>query len=197
MVKEIGIDIDDCSFDLRNPLCRYMARVAGTKTTPDDWTSYDLHNVFGVEQERFVDLLEGFWDSPEYDGMMPEEGAVKALTTFHSVGIKPVMLTSRFGRARERTSTLIQRHLLRVNPEIVYSGHCKFRNGELTKAEICLQRGIQLMVEDARDYALQCAESGIDVILLRRRNNEGTSHKRITPVDNWQQVYEEVLRRMW
>jgi uncharacterized HAD superfamily protein len=58
-----------------------------------------------------------------------------------------------------------------------------------TKAQICVEANIGTIVEDNADTALECAEQGIQVVVLARPWNVGMpKHPLISRMENWQEA---------
>ena len=69
----------------------------------------------------------------------------------------------------------------------------------------CLCRGVgaQILIDDNPDYAVDCAENGIEVLLFDLDNSYpwsktqgGPEHPLITRVHSWQEVEEELKGRL-
>ncbi len=58
----------------------------------------------------------------------------------------------------------------------------------MPKAEICHMVGAKTIIEDNGDRAIECAEEGVEVLLLEKPWNKGVERENITRVSGWQEV---------
>ncbi len=70
---------------------------------------------------------------------------------------------------------------------------CKERKACMDKARVCRDNGVQIMIEDRPDIAVNLADSGIPVLLFDAPYNHDTHGDLITRVHSWDEVYEQVL----
>ena len=57
-----------------------------------------------------------------------------------------------------------------------------------TKAEICSELGIKVILEDSGETAIECAQKNISVILFDKPWNKIHKHKKIVRVKEWQEA---------
>jgi len=80
---------------------------------------------------------------------------------------KVIIITGRPVRFKHRVEEWLQHHLKR-RLEVIRAG--EFHKGQAaTKAEICKELGIEVLLEDSGETALDCANSEIKVLLCRER----------------------------
>ena len=65
-------------------------------------------------------------------------------------------------------------------------------NRGVSKSGFCLDNEIPIILEDNLEYAIDCAESGIKVVLFNRPWNKKSHHKDIFRVDNWKEALEVI-----
>ncbi len=113
---------------------------------------------------------------------MPVEDSVDTLKNIlkdHEI----IIITSRPISWKEKTEKWIGKHLSKINAKGIYSGD--FHSQGKTKAEICEELKIVLMIEDNKNYALECAKRGIQVILFDKPWNVGINHENIKRINSW------------
>ena len=75
-------------------------------------------------------------------------------------------------------------HHLKRKLEVIHAGEFH-KHQAASKAEICKELGISILLEDAPATALECATKGIKVILFNRPWNQNVSHKNIVRAKTW------------
>jgi uncharacterized HAD superfamily protein len=101
-----------------------------------------------------------------------------------------IVITSRPARFKSKTELWIKHHL-GIHLEVVHSGD--FHNdGRATKAQICKELKIPILLEDAPETAIECANSGINVVLFDQPWNQKVKHKNIIRVKNWLEALKQI-----
>ena len=117
---------------------------------------------------------------------------VNYLKKFH----KLYNTTSRPNEIIKETYEQIEKYYTDSFSGIFFSSnnYAGWKNCGKTKAEICLEIGASLMIEDSLEYALECAEREVKVFLLDAPWNQNGEHKNIRRIygypNYWREIFE-------
>ncbi len=186
---KIGVDLDEVVVDLVKPLLSFYESTTGRKFLFNEVFTYNLEEVWGCTKEEAVEAVRAFYRTKEFDSLSAIEGALSSLELL-SAQHEIVFITARHNEAIEKTKLWIDRNCAFPN-QVIYSGEYQHRENErVTKADICLREGAQVMIEDNSQYAVECADRGIRTYLFTKPWNITTKHPRIKRVSSWKQINE-------
>ena len=193
----IGVDCDEPLVDMNTYLQAWHNHEYGTKIRKEDVYTFKLWNVWKCEKDESTARIHKFYASSAFDQMTPTKGSIEGieyLARHHDL----LVLTSRSGVSVPKTKPFLDKHYFQKFSEIIFSGNYAMSNKKhITKAEICLEKGIDLLIEDCLRYALQCQEKEVPVILLdcpwnreRELQEEGLEKlpSGIVRAKDWQQI---------
>lgn len=190
----IGIDKDDVLVDLNGRLHPFHNKHYGTSVTFEDLHTFDLNRMWGCTPDEALERVYRFYDSTEFAGLVPVEGAVEAVAKL-SEHNRLMVVTSRPSFMLERTQSSLDRYFPGLFDGVHLTNGFSREGVKVKKSEVCLKLGITALIDDHVDNLIDCAENGITPILFRRPWNrsltevELRSHG-ITPADNWFHVLE-------
>jgi uncharacterized HAD superfamily protein len=115
------------------------------------------------------------------------EGALAAVKQLAHVA-KIVVITAGYEEHYEPKRAWLARHFPGLIHEIVF-----LKTGE-TKAEHCLRLGVNVIIEDRYDYAVDCARAGIEAVLVKRyRWSDGPALPNLRVVSDWPAATQKAL----
>jgi uncharacterized HAD superfamily protein len=187
----IAIDIDDVLADLSHPLVAFHNETYGTSLTRDDHRDYNLASVWGgTTQESYEKMME-FFASPYFAAVRPVPGAVEGVRVLRDLGHDLVVITSRPEGIMEKTSGWIETFFPRAFRDILFATHY-YNRDQNKKAGLCTSLGVDLMLEDCLEIALECASAGIRVLLYNAPWNQAARLPGgIRRVFNWDEIVAE------
>ena len=182
----IGIDLDEVlSCFIRSFLIYYNEKY-GTKFKEEDFKSYDFEDTLGGTLESIIRELNEFYDSPEFDSIIPVFDSVKGVD-YLSQNHGLYVVTSRVFELKARTSDWLDKHYGNKFREIILTGD-SVHIGRYSKPEICRDLGIEIFIEDNLKYAKSFADSDIEVLLLDKPwNRNGDVGVRVY---DWNKIVE-------
>ena len=189
---KIGIDIDGVLGDCIKAIHLFYNRVHDKNLKPEDYKHYDLNKVWGVSKARATQIVSSFFLSSEFEQIIPVEGsqeAVNELSGRHHL----IALTSRPESTKHKTEEWFNRYFGNSIKEILFNGQYCLESSLLDKSNLCLRKGIELLVEDNLDISYKCAEKGIRVFLLDTLGNKNyEKHRNLIKVRNWNEILENL-----
>jgi len=187
---KIGIDLDDVTADFFEALLRFYHKKFGKLHKKEEFKEWKWGPVWGVSREEGIKIVDEFHEKHNIDEVQPLKHAINSLHHLlrdHELFI----ITSRPVRFKSKVESWLKHHLGDVKIEVIHAGD--WHKGQAaTKKEICKERDIHILLEDAPDTALECAKAGVRVILFDYPWNQAVSHKNIIRVKNWLEAVEEI-----
>ena len=187
---KIAIDIDEVVVEFVRGYIRILAR-KGIKADYDKTNTYNLWEAYSITREDSIKYAEEFYESESFENIELVEGAKDAINSLEKKN-ELFFLTSRPASIKDKTHQFIKKHFPNSNINLVFAGDFHKDNGK-TKAEICRELGISIIVEDNKNYALECAKSGIQVFLIAKPwNVDSESHENIKKVNSWSEILDNI-----
>jgi uncharacterized HAD superfamily protein len=187
---KIGIDLDDVIADFFESLLKFYHNKFGKLHKRDEFKEWKWWPVWGVSKEESTKIVNEFHETHKLEDIPLMEHALNSLN--HLLKDNEIfIITSRPVRFKPKVESWIKHHLGDLKIEIIHSSD--FHKGQgATKAEICREKGISIMIEDSPDTAEDCANKGIEVILFDNPWNREGKHNSITRVKNWLEALEVI-----
>lgn len=167
----------------------YNAR-NGTDYRREDVTrSYRLHENLGntgeywVGQMRLFFLDGGLRRLGVMDNAQEMVAQLARIADVHAVTARPV-------EWHEDTMTHMNEHFPQVQD--THSLEAYLAHGK--KAQKCLELDARVMIEDSKDYARECVEAGVQVILMDAPWNQGALPSGVYRVYSWREIPALVRR---
>jgi len=185
----IGIDLDEVTADFFGALLKFYHKKKGKLYTKEDFTKFEWWPKIGANREEAIKIVDEFHETHNLEDVIPLEHAVDSILNLLK-NHKLIVITGRPLRFKAKTEQWVNHHI-RANIKIIHAG--EFHKGQAeTKAQICQKLKIPILLEDAPETALDCANSGVKVILFEMPWNRHIKHKNIIRVKNWLEAVEEI-----
>jgi len=189
----IGIDIDNTISHTTEMIMHYV-RIYGEEqgiNTKADYSQYYLEDSLGWPIETVDTFLEGYLPYI-YREVQPKAEAIEVIQELKDQH-ELVLITSRnvqFPRIEEITKEWLEQYgivydrlILNTTPNLHH----------FSKLEVCLQNGIQIMIEDHHQLAEEIAQT-MPVILFDYPYNRHLESDNIIRVQTWAEVKSWVKR---
>jgi hypothetical protein len=189
---KIGIDIDEIVVEFLEGYVKLYNQKYNSHIRVEEFHTYDFWEVLPLTKDQAVILAEEFFNSALFDNLSFIKNSKESLLKL----LKNNMLffiTSRPSNWQSKTKAFFEKHLENHKYEIIFSSDFHKSNGK-TKAEICKELEVKMMIEDNKNYAYDCAEKGISVLLLDKPWNKEMKHKNITRVFSWEEILNEIKK---
>lgn len=161
----IGIDIDEVIVRFIWNFIIWHNLTFGTNVRYEDLLDYlNLDHLFGLEpcglNPRFHEFVRQYGLT-----IPPMDGAIEAID-FIRTKSKLISITGRQLDVREDTKKYFEKYLHGKFEDIILCNQFRSDVVGTKKVQICLERGVQLMIDDSWETAVECAEQGIKVLLF-------------------------------
>jgi 5'(3')-deoxyribonucleotidase len=188
MIRKIAFDIDGVLADFIGSFLHFYNRRNKTHFRLEDIKFYNPSEVFGISREFLMNEMEEFYKSPLFKSLPPIEGSKEAIRQLYRTNLLYVV-TSRPSKLYGETTLFLRNHFpdrfLKVH---ITNGH-RGEGIKEKKSDVCLCNGYQVIIEDSADEVNDCAEKGIEAIILTRPwNIDEKIHPNARRAENWQEV---------
>lgn len=183
-----GIDLDNVLGDTLGSFADFHNAVYGTSFKREDFREKTLAQAIGCTLEESRKRMKAFEDSSHANNIQPMPGSQKGVLQLAKKS-ELVVVTARPISIEERTVQWVKRHF----PDCFSSVYLADRENPdritVKKADTCRSLGVELLVEDWLDTAVECAAKGIKVLLYDSLwNQDGRLPEGITRVRGWEEI---------
>lgn len=186
----IGIDLDDVVFEFMKTLIDYYNEKTENNFLYEEMHSYNISNILNIEHEEVDNIIKEMTGKDKTLGMDICEFAKESILNL-SNSKEIYFITSRVHR--KNTLESLQKHFSDINFELFFSSNPYVNNEGKHKGEICLDLGIDYMIEDSYEHAINCANSGVKCFLIEKPWNVNfEEHGNIIRVKNWREILERL-----
>ena len=187
---KIAIDFDEVIASSFEAMLKFYHKKFGKLHKKEEFTDWNWESVWGVSREEGIKIDLEFHETHDPMDIKPVEHALDSLRHL-VIDNELFIITNRPIKFRSKVDIWVKHHFGDLDIEIINSGD--YHKGQAaTKLEICKEKGISLIVEDAPYSAMPLAEGGIKVILLDYPWNRHIKHQNIIRVKNWLEALEQI-----
>lgn len=190
----IGVDIDDVVVDFINNFLNYLELKEGRSFSYDEIFNSSLaislntsvENVNSLIKETFLKYRLNF------EFIKNAKESIKFLSRDYDL----FFITSRYVDFRDDTYDFFKRNFPNEDFRIYFSSRFWEISGESKpKEKICARLSVDIMIEDNPNYAKNCAEEDIKVILFDKPWNQDLDDKKynnIYRVKGWEEALKKI-----
>ncbi len=190
---KIAIDIDDVLMEFSKGFLIHGNKKFGKNIDFEGLFEYSLMQVLGISRKEELILLDEFYETKEFYETSPFEGAQNALN-FLSKNNEIYIITARSLKIKSKTDDFFSKHFPNLNYKIFHSGDFSKEQGK-TKAELCKELQIDILVEDNKSFCESCAKTGVNVFLVDKPWNQNhKKHEKISRCKDWQEIFEKIQK---
>ncbi|MCD4760221.1 hypothetical protein K8R33_05045 [archaeon] len=165
-MPRLAIDVDDVLLPLNQGFLQHHNQRYGTNLTLDNFDNYEVHKVISCTKDETVKRYNEYFRTDQHRNTNPIEGAQQAIHLLNG-NHELYIVTSRPEIIELETRGWLEKHFPQVFRDVKFTNRCSFYDDKkTTKAEICSDLGIDLLVDDCLDYVEECQAAGIKTILF-------------------------------
>jgi len=189
---KIGVDIDEVLVDTYSNFLNFHNSEYNTSFELKDTVSFGMWKKWIGDNDEALKRFYLFVNSDSFKKMIPFEEAIQGVG-FLNNSFELFAITSRGELMREETVQWISNSFKDCFKDVLFTNQFSEEGVIKTKAQICKELEIGILIEDRRKYALDCAENGIKVLLMDKPwNRENCEHENIIRVKDWEEVLEKI-----
>lgn len=186
---KIGIDLDDVVFDFTKTFLKFYSERYNNVIKFEDVKTYYFNLVFDLPLKKIINLIEEMALKGIVENLPVCDYAQEAILNL-SDNHEIIFITSRM--VQKGTLESLNKLFPKINFKLIYSSNSYAGTRGKTKSEICCEEGIDIMIEDSKEYAGEIASCGIKIFLLDKPWNQNQEHENIIRVNNWKEILEEI-----
>lgn len=193
---KIAVDIDEVIAEYLDGYLKFLKAEFNQSFQKEDFFSYNFWEVIGYSKQTDIDRVDQYYKTKYFDDIQPSKDAVESLEKLaqkHQI----YFITARPSEWKRKTEIWLNRYFENIYYEVIYLALAHKKNHE-GKGAICRAHNINIIFEDRFDYAQDCAEKDIRVILFDKPwNKDFKVEKNIYRVKNWSQalsVFKELTK---
>jgi len=188
--RKIGVDIDEVLVESAKKYLGFYNSKYDKNVQLKDVFSYNLWEPLGITKEESLKLADELYDLDFFENTELVKGAGEGINKL-AKNNDLFVITSRPLHIKEKTEIFLKKNFPDT-PLKVFHSKDLLDNQSKSKSEICRELGVEIIIEDHKDHALDCAENGIKVLLLDKPWNQNIKHENITKVYNWDEILEHL-----
>lgn len=183
----IAVDVDEVIAQFLDAWLAFYNSRNNTAWQADQFHSYNFWEVVGGDKESMVELTHEFFKSPEFQNIRPVEDAVEGISALARVH-ELVIITARPQEISEMTLSWLDTYFPRAFKRVHLTNQFSKLGYWRSKAAVCVEEHASVLIEDNAEYALECARSGVRVLLVDKPWNKDVSHDLIVRVHSWKDI---------
>jgi len=168
---KIAFDNDDVLFRFIPGFLKFHNEKYGTNFEESDIDRYDLWVPLGCTKREAIARVFRFYRSPLVDFLPPSHRAMESVDYLLDRSFELGVITSRPFRMGAKTERDIQFYFQDSFKEIILTGQYASDNVVKTKADVCLEKGYNILVDDYPGHLEECAAVGVRGVLITRNWN--------------------------
>jgi len=194
MSKIIWVDLDEVLAEFIDYTLDYYNYTIKWKIIKKEYIrDYYLYNMseFNLNLEEAINL---FRKSMDFDKdkfkVKPVVWAYEKLKKYKNMWYSFKIITARdWDLFWEYTYKWIEKYYSSIFDDIVFANY--FSKKEKSKADICKEHGVYVMIEDNIDYALELVQNNIKTFLIEKPWNKERLqiNEKLIKVKNWNEIY--------
>jgi uncharacterized HAD superfamily protein len=187
----IGVDLDDVLAETFIAFDQFHNSTYGTSFKREDHFTFDLSEFWNVSQEEARKRVKEFNASKYSREITPLTGAKEALSEL-SKKHELVIVTSRLEETKQGTKEWLEMHYPDHDFDVHFANHY-YGIEHQKKSHICQNLGVDVLIDDCLEYAIECAEAKVKVLLLDNPWNQTDKlPKNVTRVKNWDDIVKRI-----
>ncbi|KAI7881783.1 hypothetical protein K492DRAFT_230185 [Lichtheimia hyalospora FSU 10163] len=181
--KTVAVDLDQTLAHTLEAMIDWHNQIYHTSLTMADFDTHDYSRVWGGSHEEACLKVREFYDSPHFERIQPiHDFALETLKILKKRKFTLVIITSRQQFIAEDTKKFVDKHYPGIF-ESIYFCNLGLSDAEQLeyvskpKSAICQEIGVDVLIDDGLDHAIDCATSlDIEVLLYDRKNQYRWNH---------------------
>ncbi len=161
----IGFDLDEVLADLLSSLIKFHNTNYKTNLVKEHFVSNKFWEVWGGTKDEATQKVYNFHASDYLRNLKPIDGS-KEIVDFLKKKNNLFVITSRSNDFESATVEWINQHFPKKFSSINFANHYSQSGKQITKSSICNDLGIDIMIEDSVDHALDCLSPTRKILLV-------------------------------
>lgn len=190
---KIGVDLDEVLTEYVKNFIIFHNQNYGTKLNFEDIKKYFFYELLGISFEEDIGRQYKFFETDLFKQIQPVSGAVNGVDKLKN-NFEMVIITARPNEIKDKSINWIEKYFPDIFSQIIFTNKHSLNNDlKREKHDICLELGVNLIIEDSLATAEKCASIGIKVLLLDKPWNQAENLPNgIKRVHSWEEIVREI-----
>lgn len=192
----IGVDYDDTVFQFMQPFLAYFNKERGTNHTYDSMDNTTFWPKLGFSNRtEAIEYCNSYYHSPEAFAAHPLPGCYEVCKGLKERGHTLSIVSARPATALPAMNRWLGHNFPGIFSEVHATDQFSHNSASVSKASVCANFGMEVMVDDAAHYLRECAALGVQCFLIDHPWNRSVPlSNNIIRVSSWNDL-EETLSR--
>ncbi|MDD3177977.1 MAG: hypothetical protein PHR26_00495 [Candidatus ainarchaeum sp.] len=191
---KIAIDFDETIFYSKQKFIDFHNAKFKTKINYKKKEDEKIYDYLKIDYTEYINRFIIFSKTKYHEKIKPIEDSIEIIKKIKKEN-ELYIITARNNLIKKETLFLLNKYFKNCFKKIIFLNYTNKKKDE--KFEICKKIKIDLIIEDNLDNAYKCAENGIFVILLKNKNHnfqtkKKIKHKKIIIVKNWKEIEKQI-----
>jgi len=188
----IAVDMDDVLFDFLGEFFLWHNAVFGSQYQAADMVYAKLWEVWGGTKQEALERILRFWDERDLIPIEPISGAREALNELKK-HYRLAVVSARFENTLESSQEWLDHYFPELFDEVILGiSDPMAEERQRSKAEVCVDIGAKLLIDDQLVHAEECRKVGIEVLLFgdQAHNQSDMLPAGVIRVADWQAIVD-------
>ena len=191
----IGCDFDEVLAGFIKELAKYHNDTYGTSLTRDKFHTHNFWEVWGGTREEAIEKVDAFRKTAYFENIKPIPGSVEGVEKLRA-GNELIVITGRQDYLAEATYKWLDEFFPKKVSEVHFTSSFHPNKDKRKKHQVCYDLGIDIFIEDALDWASECAANCTLVILLDAPWNQSEKlPKNVLRAFSWDEIVDKVSKQ--
>lgn len=185
--RKIILDVDDVLGEFVESLNIFYNERCGTNFTFEDYIHYEFDKIWGCDFKEAQKTIFDFYRHPSFMDIKPLKFSQDILRILYEAGESEFVAGSyRAEWMEDKTRNWIRENFFDMKTFCIGYGPKK------SKLDLCKEESAEIIIEDSLLNVLECANSGINAILIDRPWNQTNSKNGFHRVKDWSKVLDYI-----
>lgn len=183
--RKIILDVDDVLAEFLRSLNKFYNERHEKNFRFEDYTTYNLGKIWGCDSEEVRRIVFDFYRHPFLMDIEPVEFSQNALQVLYKSGENEFVAGSyRAEWTEDKTRDWIRGNFFDMKTL------CIGLNNSKSKLDLCKEENADTIIEDSLLDVLECANAGIDAILIDRPWNQSNLKNDFHRFKDWRKILD-------
>jgi 5'(3')-deoxyribonucleotidase len=186
----LAVDMDDVLFDFLGEFFIWHNKVFGSEYSPADMVYAKLWEVWDGSKEEALERILRFWEEIDLSAMEPISGAKEALKELKK-NYRLAVVSARFENTLEASQLWLDKYFGDVFDDVILGiSDPMAQERQRSKAEVCVDIGAKLLIDDQLVHAVECSKVGIAAIVFgeQAHNQSNELPAGVRRVADWDEI---------
>ena len=185
MYRRIAVDIDEVLCSFFHPMAKHNKH-----KIPRTPHQYIFSQALGISEKESKKMVSDFYKTETFKKLKPLKDSQETLKLLSDKS-ELYIVTGRQDEVKDETERWIRENFPGIFKDVILTN--SFTPVEVSKADICLSLGIELLIDDSLENCLSCEKNGIKTMNFIGEPQYPWCIKSNLSVNTWKEISNEIL----